>query len=92
LIGTVLSPAFTVGAILATLYGATVHMILGGDGRRLAATIVAAWVGFWIGQAIAQIMELHVMSLGSLNVLSASLGALLAAVMTVFLSVRRRAK
>jgi hypothetical protein len=64
LIGTVLSPAFTVGAILATLYGATVHMILGGDGRRLAATIVAAWVGFWIGLAIAQIMELHVMSLG----------------------------
>lgn len=84
-----ISPAFTVGALLATLYGALVHLILGGDGRRLIATIIAAWVGFSLGQAIAQIMEVHVMGVGSLNLLSASIGALLAAVMTVFLSARR---
>ena len=89
---TLISPAFTVGAILSTLYGAAVHLLLGGDGRRLVATIIAAWVGFVLGQAIAEIMELHVMSLGTLNLLSASAGALLAAIMTVFLSARRRTK
>lgn len=92
MIVTVISPTFTLGAILATLYGAMVHLLLGGDGRRLAATILAAWVGFVIGQAVAQIMDMNVMRLGSLNVLSASIGALLAAVMTVFLSARRRTK
>lgn len=85
----ILSPAFTFGILIATLYGLFTHLLFGGDGRRLVATIVAGWVGFAIGQAVGQVMDIQVLALGPINLLSASLGALLATCATAFLSAHR---
>lgn len=85
----VFSPAFALALILATLYGALTHLLLGGDGRRLAIMIVSGWVGFAIGQAIGQIMEIHVIAVGPLNLFTASLGAVIATLTSGLLAVRR---
>ncbi len=76
--------------MLATLYGAMAHLILGGDGRRLVFFILAAWVGFAIGQAAGQVMNIRVLAIGPTNTLTATLGSLIALVTTAVLSARRR--
>jgi hypothetical protein len=63
---------------------------MGGDGRRLAALIIAGWVGFSIGQGIGQIFDIHLLAVGPLNMLSASLGAFLATTSTGILSAQHR--
>jgi uncharacterized membrane protein YeaQ/YmgE (transglycosylase-associated protein family) len=85
----ILSPAFTFGFLISTLFGLLAHVIFGGDGRRLVATIVAGWVGFGIGQAIGQVMDIRVLALGPINLLSASFGAVVATAATAFLSAHR---
>jgi uncharacterized membrane protein YeaQ/YmgE (transglycosylase-associated protein family) len=85
----ILSPAFTSGILIATMYGLLAHLIFGGDGRRLVAMLVAGWVGFAIGQAIGQIMDIRVLALGPINLLSASFGAVVATISTAFLAAHR---
>ena len=46
-------PTATFGFILATLYGAGFHFVVGGDVRRLALFLLSAWVGFGLGQLLA---------------------------------------
>jgi uncharacterized membrane protein YeaQ/YmgE (transglycosylase-associated protein family) len=85
----IISPAFTSGILIATFYGALTHLIFGGDGRRLAATVVAGWIGFAIGQAIGQVMAIRVLALGPINLLSATVGALVATTAIAFLAAHR---
>jgi uncharacterized membrane protein YeaQ/YmgE (transglycosylase-associated protein family) len=85
----VLSPAFTFGLLIATLYGALAHLLMGGDGRRLMGMIFAAWVGFAIGQAVGQVMGIRALPLGSINLLSATLGSLMVVALVAFLAHRR---
>ncbi len=85
-----LSPSFTFGLLIATLYGALAHLILGGDGRRLLAFIAASWTGFAIGQGVGEVMDIRVLAIGPTNMLTASLGALLAVATVTVLSAPRR--
>jgi hypothetical protein len=85
----IVSPAFTFGVLLATFYGAVIHLIFGGDGRRLTAMIAAAWVGFALGQAIGQVMDIEALAIGPINLVAATLGAFIATLTTVFLSAYR---
>lgn len=84
-----LSPAFTFGLLLATSYGTLAHLILGGDARRMLAYIVASWIGFGIGQGVGQVMGIRVLAIGQINVLAATLGAVIALATTAFLSLGR---
>jgi hypothetical protein len=86
-----LTPSFTFGILLGALYGALGHLIIGGNVRRLIALILAAWIGFAIGQAAGQVMDIRALAVGSVNVLSASLGSLIAVAAAAVLSARRRA-
>ena len=83
-----LSPSFTFDIMLATLYGALAHLILGGNGRRLVVLIVASWIGFGIGQAVGQVMDIRVLALGPTNIVPATLGSLIALISTTILSAR----
>nr|MBN1229900.1 hypothetical protein [Anaerolineae bacterium] len=87
-----LSPSLTFGLALATLYGAVLHLILGGSGRQLLVFCVAAWIGFAIGQAIGNIMEIHVFAIGSLNILTATLGSIIACGTAAVLSTHSQEK
>lgn len=85
----VFSPSFTFGILLATLYAALAHLILGGGGRVLLFYITASWIGFALGQAIGEVMEIHVLAIGPTNILTATLGAWIALATMAFLSARR---
>ena len=72
------SPSVTFGFILATLYGATFHLIVGGDARKLALYLLAGWLGFALGHIAGVVFGVDVLSIGPLRTLSATLGAWLA--------------
>lgn len=72
------SPSVVFGFILATLYGAIFHLIVGGDARRLALFLLAGWLGFALGHIFGLIFAVNVMNIGPLHTFSATLGAWLA--------------
>lgn len=72
------SPSIAFGFILATLYGAIFHFIVGGDARRLALFLLSGWLGFALGHIFGVIFAVSLFSIGPLRVLSATLGAWLA--------------
>jgi hypothetical protein len=70
------SPAIVFSFLLATLYGSVFHWVVGGDARRLALLLLASWLGFTLGQALGEGLALW--RIGTVNMMSASLGAVLA--------------
>ncbi len=71
-------PTFTFGFILATLFGAVFHLIVGGDVRRLALFLLAGWLGFSMGQALGAMLGINIFPIGQMRVVAASLGAIVA--------------
>lgn len=80
------SPSVTFGFILATLYGAAFHFLLGGDARRLALFLLAGWLGFTLGHVFGVIFDVNVLNIGPLRTFSATLGSWLALVAARFLT------
>ena len=72
--------------MLATFYGALMHLIFGGNGRRLLSLILAAWIGFALGQAVGRVLDVRPLTIGVVNILGGTTGALLATVIMLFLS------
>jgi hypothetical protein len=82
-------PAVTLGFILATLYGAVFHLLVGGDARRLAIYLISAWAGFALGQIAGTVLNVNLLNIGTLHLLTGtavSIGALFSA----FWLMRRR--
>jgi hypothetical protein len=71
-------PIFTFAFVISTLIGALFHLIIGGDARRLAFFLVASWIGFGMGQALGNSMDIQLLMIGQLRMFSASTGALFA--------------
>jgi hypothetical protein len=86
------SPILTFSFILATLLGAAFHVVLGGDARRLVLFLLASWGGFAFGQFVGVTFGIDVFAIGTLRVVSASVGALAALVAISFLTSRRMRK
>ncbi len=86
------SPNVTFAFILATLYGAGFHLILGGDARRFAVFLLAGWLGFGIGQMVGMTFGIDAYNIGALRVVSATLGALIALTAAGFLTSKRLRK
>lgn len=63
------------GFLLASIYGAAFHLVFGGPIKRIIVYLVAAWLGFFIGQFIGDFMNFEVLKLGKIHLASASLGA-----------------
>lgn len=68
-------PTFTFGFILATLYGATFHLLMGGGARRLVFFMFAAWIGFPIGHIVGVVFDVGVFVMGALQFTAATVGA-----------------
>ncbi len=86
------SPSVVFGFILATFYGAIFHLLLGGDARRLALFLLAGWIGFTLGHVFGIIIGVNVLTVGSLRLFSATLGAWLALLAARFLTINRTAR
>lgn len=67
--------ALVLGFLVATAYAAVFHLIIGGPLRRLLLYLVASWAGFAIGQFVGIVLNIDLFKLGTLHLLSASLGA-----------------
>jgi hypothetical protein len=80
------SPSIVFSFILATLYGAAFHFLSGGDARRLALFLLAAWLGFALGQAFGDIIGMTLLDIGPLHMLAATIGAWLALVVARLLT------
>lgn len=81
-------PTTTFGFILATLYGAGFHFVVGGDIRRLALFLLSAWVGFTLGQLLGVTFKIDIFNIGTLRIVAATIGALVALVAAHFLTRR----
>ena len=80
-----LSPAVTFGLLIASLFGAVAHLLIGGSGRLLAFALMISCAGFAMGQAISEILVIRVALVGQLNVLTGSLSSFLGLVSMAFL-------
>ncbi len=85
-------PTTTFGFILATLFGAVFHLIVGGDARRLALFLLAGWVGFGLGHLLGVVFGLNILNIGTLHIFTAAIGALIALFAAYFLTSDRTRK
>lgn len=83
------SPIMTFGFILATLFGAVFHFFLGGDVRRLALFLLSGWIGFTLGQILGVLFEVNIFNIGTLRIVAASFGALVALSVAYLLTSKR---
>lgn len=84
-------PLFVFSFVVATLVGACFHLVFGGNARRLAVFLLAAWVGFALGQIAGQTFSVDVFLVGDLYIVTAVVGALIAlAAALIFTSERRQ--
>ncbi|MBN1679659.1 MAG: hypothetical protein JW966_05160 [Anaerolineae bacterium] len=82
------SPSTVFSFILATLYGGAFHLVNGGDARRLALFLLAAWLGFALGHNFGEIVDISFLDIGPLHMLPATIGAWLALVAAQLLTRR----
>jgi len=83
-------PITTFAFILATLFGAVFHLIVGGDARKLALYLLAGWIGFGAGHATGILMNINILNIGTLHIFSAAIGALFTLGVARFLTSERR--
>jgi hypothetical protein len=62
---------------------------MGGDARRLALFLLAGWIGFGLGHLLGVILAIDILNIGTLRVVTASFGALVALVVAHFLTSKR---
>lgn len=72
------TPTLLLGFALATLYGAGFHLWQGGGARRLALYLLSGWLGFTLGHLVGDALNMHWLAIGTLNWLTATLGAMVA--------------
>lgn len=87
-----LGPTTVFGFILATLFGAGFHILVGGDARRLALFLLAGWIGFGIGHVLGVIFSINVLNIGTLHTVTAVLGAVMALLAAQVLTNNRNKK
>jgi uncharacterized membrane protein YeaQ/YmgE (transglycosylase-associated protein family) len=77
------------GLILSTLYGALFHLWRGGNAGRLLLYLILAWIGFWVGQFIGNLLNISIDTLGQLHIVAATLGSLVLLFIGYWLSLVR---
>jgi hypothetical protein len=82
-------PNFTFAFIIATLFGAVFHLIVGGDARRLTLFLLAGWLGFAMGQLLGDTFIVGLVTIGELRIIPASLGAILALIVALVFTTDR---
>jgi hypothetical protein len=71
-------PVFVFAFIIATLIGAVFHLVVGGEARRLALFLLAAWIGFALGHSLGVSLDIRLLMIGEVRMFSAAVGAMFA--------------
>ena len=80
-----LAAALILGFLVATVYGAGFHLLVGGKLRTVPFYLLAAYVGFVIGHFFGDFMGLVWLRLGVLQLFTGSIGAWIALVFSRWL-------
>ena len=67
-------PSILIGIVISSLYGSAFHLWRGGSLGRLIIYLILAWIGFWPGHFIGQLLGWTFFNLGPLMLGSATLG------------------
>jgi uncharacterized membrane protein YeaQ/YmgE (transglycosylase-associated protein family) len=70
-------PTLFLGLVLSTLYGSLFHLWRGGNAGRLLYYLVLAWVGFWLGHVVGNLLNVSFDSIGQLHFVFATLGSVI---------------
>jgi hypothetical protein len=70
-------PSILYGFLFATLYGSLFHLWRGGRFGRYVLFVLLSWMGFWIGQIIAELSGWTFLSIGAIHLGMATLGSIL---------------
>jgi hypothetical protein len=73
-----LSPTLALGAVLSTAYAALFHLWKNGDTLALRYYLLAAWLGFAGGHILGNMVNIHWLQVGQLNVVGGTVGAMIA--------------
>jgi uncharacterized membrane protein YeaQ/YmgE (transglycosylase-associated protein family) len=87
---TVNASGIILGFLLATVYGTSFHLIMGGPAKRIFLYILAAWVGFAVGHFVGDFLNMELFKLGVLHLFSASLGAWIALIASWWLTAHEK--
>lgn len=87
---TLAGPTLTFAFVVATMIGALFHVVAGGDARRFALFLLAAWLGFALGHVLAVSLGIHVLAIGTLRMGGALIGALAALLLARYLTAIRK--
>ena len=68
-------PALFFGIVLSSAYGTAFHFWKGGSLAKLFLYIVLAWLGFWIGNFLGDLLKWNFASIGQINTGMATLGS-----------------
>lgn len=82
-------PDIVFAFMIATLWGAGFHLIMGGNARRLTLYLVGGWFGFFIGHILAEISQLRLFRIGELNILTASAVTVFVLIVITVLTAKR---
>ncbi len=76
---------FILGLTIASACAFLFHILRGGSLKRLAIYLVSAWIGFFSGHLLGELINWQLIRLGSINLFPALLGTILSLVLTAVL-------
>ena len=85
--------SIVIGLVIATLCGASFHLLRGGKFRHLLLYLFTAWISFFIGQIFSESIAWRLLRMGALNLFPALLATLLGLIFSaVFLAPEKQAR
>jgi flagellar biosynthesis protein FliQ len=84
-----MEPSLVFGFLIATLCGAAVHLVFGGDARQLALSLMASWLGAGIGHVVGVLSGFTAFNTGTLRTVPMLIGIAVALVVVNILILRR---
>jgi hypothetical protein len=76
-----MAPSLVLSALLSTAFGLIFHIIRGGNLIRLLVLLIAAWIGFAIGQLIGSLTDWPLLRIGEVYVLHGLIGSIIAMIL-----------
>ena len=79
------APGFYLGFLIATGLGLAFHIVRGGGMSRMLLYVGTAWLSFFVGHIVAELLEWHLLRVGPINLfgalLATAIGLILASVL-----------
>lgn len=76
-----MSPSLVFSALLSTFLGLVFHLLRGGSIARLLLILIAAWIGFGLGQLLGSVLGWSLARIGDVYVLHGLIGSLAAMIL-----------